>query len=370
VEVPGTSDFPLRVKIPPPQWLTEAGPEGDVVLSTRCRLARNLSTVPFPWRAMEGERKQVAQAILEAVERCGSALGWPWQVCADLVDAAAIIQLLEWRYVSRAWLEKGTNRWLFLWPDRVTSLLVNEEDHLRLQAILPGLQVASSQEIAMRTERALASFLSFAYDGQAGYLTASLNNAGTGLRMSVLLHLVGLAASGKLRTVLEAAIDIGCSVRGLYGEGSCGTGEFFQVSNTYRFGMEPLQVAEKVDSAVKYIVDAERQARQEQFGTASGRAALKSRIGSVLRSLFHTEEVPCRLLPHVSTLRLGVVEGILPGSLACTNEWVALAGVEEAWGPSAEQFREHFEVVRRSAWLRQRLRNSLQEIGTFLSSYH
>ncbi|HXG23642.1 MAG TPA: hypothetical protein VNJ09_03730, partial [Chthonomonadales bacterium] len=222
----------MEIYIPPPQWLTDAGPECDVVLSTRCRLARNLAGVPFPWRATEGQRKQVAQAVLDAVERCGAELGQAQRVRGDALDTATITQLLEWQYASRAWMESGMHRWLLAWPDRATSLLVNEEDHLRLQAILPGLQVESNLEAVYRTERALASVLSFAHDERIGFLTTSLNNAGTGLRASVLLHLAGLATSSRLSTVLGAAAEVGCSVRGLYGEGTRGTGDLFQISNT------------------------------------------------------------------------------------------------------------------------------------------
>lgn len=366
VEVPGTPASGPCGDIPPPQWLTDAGPECDVVLSTRCRLARNLAGVPFPWRAMEGQRKQVAQAVLDAVERCGTELGQARRVCGDALDTATTTPLLEWQYASWVWMESGMHRWLLAWPDRVTSLLVNEEDHLRLQAILPGLQVESSLEAVYRIEHTLAAVLSFARDERIGFLTASLNNAGTGLRASVLLHLAGLAASTRLLTVLEAAAEVGCSVRGLYGEGTRGTGNLFQVSNTCSFGMEPVRVAERVVSAVKYIVEAERLARQEQFGTASGRALLRNTAENTLHRLFHAEQTIQRLLPLVSVLRLAVAEGVLPGDLVRTHEWVALAGVEDAQVHSME----HFEVVRRSAALRQRLRKSLQEIGTFLSSNH
>lgn len=366
VEVPGTSALGLREDIPPPRWLRDGGPENDVVLSTRCRLARNLAGEPFPWRATEGQRKQVAQAVLDAVERCGAERGQARWMRGDNLDPVAVTQLLEWRYASRAWAEGGTHRWLFVWSDRATSLLVNEEDHLRLQAILPGLQVESSLEAATRTERALASALPFAHDERIGFLTASLNNAGTGLRASVLLHLAGLAASAELPTLLEAAAEVGCSVRGLYGEGTRGTGDLFQVSNTYSFGIEPARVAERVVSAVKYIAEAERRARQEQFGTAYGRAMLRNAVESALHRLFGEEQTPHPLLPLVSALRLAVAEGVLPGDLARTNEWVALAGVEDARVRSVGQATVHFEAVRRSAALRQRLRKSLQEIGTFL----
>jgi len=350
-----------------PRWLTESGPDNDVVLATRCRIARNLASEPFPWRAAEGERKRAAEALLEAAHRAGGDLARAWMIWGDGLGAEEMARLLEWRYASWDWTQGGSHRWLLIAPDAATSLLVNEEDHVRLQTILPGLQVESVWVQAERRERELASVVPFAWSEQVGFLTVSLTNAGTGLRISALLHLAGLAASETREAVLEAAAQVGCAVRGLYGEGTQGTGELFQVSNTCAFGLDARQIAGRVESAARYLIAAERRARQEQFGTRKGRAALKAAAQDALRRLFREEASPRRLLPLVSVLRLAVTEGVLPGDVAQTAGWIALAGAEAA-GVTADcspdtldrRAAERFEAVRRSAALRQRLRNLME----------
>lgn len=341
---------------PRPRWLTESGPNNDVVLSTRCRVARNLADIPFPWRATEGERKQVAETILAAVQRASGDLARARAIPGERLDEEQTARLLEWRYVSRDWARGGPHRWLLIAPDRATSLLVNEEDHVRLQTILPGLQVESVLSRAEQAERALASAISFAWEERMGFLTTSLTNAGTGVRVSALLHLAGLAVSESREAVLEAATEVGCAVRGLYGEGTQGTGELFQVSNTGAYGLDLPQIAARIEAATHYLTEAERRARRERFGSQEGRDALAASCAEALRSLFRQEAAPRRLLPLVSVLRLAVAEGILPGSLAQTAEWVTLAGVEAAQAGSVERVTERFEAVRRSAALRQHLR--------------
>src|SRR6187431_2240549 len=122
----------------PPRWLLEDGPEGDVVLSTRCRLARNLEELPFPWRAPERQRRELAQAALSAVDG-SSLLERSARIPRDGLAEKDLLRLVEMRLASSHWWEAGSLRWLIAAADGVTSLLVNEEDHLRIQAILPGL---------------------------------------------------------------------------------------------------------------------------------------------------------------------------------------------------------------------------------------
>src|SRR5579871_5080574 len=280
-----------------PCWQTDVGPDGDVALATRCRLARNLEGLAFPWMADEGGRKRAAETILDAARRAGGSLSTAAAIRGDRLTDEETARLLQWQYVSRDWVAGGMHRWLLVGADRQVSLLVNEEDHVRLQAILPGLQVESVYRIAADTESRLASAVSFAFREEIGFLAASLTNAGTGLRISVLLHLAGLAASETRESVLSAAAEIGCAVRGLYGEGTVGTGELFQVSNIYAYGLTPSRIVERVGRAARYLIDAEREARRRLFGSAEGRERLRAATEDALRYLFLEEAAPRRLLP-------------------------------------------------------------------------
>jgi protein arginine kinase len=348
--------------LPRPLWMQETGADNDVVVSTRCRLARNLAGFPFPWRATELQRKQVAETTLEAVQRAGGPFAEAREIAADTLTPEQSARLLEWRYASQDWLRGGSNRWLIIARDTRTSLLINEEDHLRLQTLLPGLQVESTLEEAYRAESALSQQLAFAQEESIGYLTASLANAGAAMRLSVLVHLAGLAVSETLEATLEAVVGIGCSVRGLYGEGTQGIGELFQVSNTFTYGTSPERIAERVELAARYLAEAERRARRQAFGAEPGRTALAEAAQEALQQLFQAENPPRRLLPLVSILRLAIAEGILQTGLAQTAEWVALAGADAALSGPSERASERFQAIQRSASLRQRLRDLVRSM--------
>jgi protein arginine kinase len=348
--------------LPPPQWLYESGPDSDVVVSTRCRIARNLAAFPFPWRSGELQAKQAGERLLVAAERSGSFRD-ATVIRGSRVDSESAVQLVRWRYASRDWISGVHDRWLLISTDARLTLLINEEDHLRLQGIAPGLQVESVRERAETAEQAISKSVEFARHPELGYLTTYLTNVGTGMRISVLVHLAGLASTTarRLDAVLDAARSLGCAVRGVYGEGTSGTGELFQVSNRFTYGASERQIADRVASAARYLVDAERTARKELFGGAQGRERLAEGARDAVHDLYRHEAHPAQLLQWVSTLRLAISEGVFPGALSETAEWVAIAGTEAAANvdksqPPTDAAKERFLAISRSAALRNRLR--------------
>lgn len=348
------------MNVPRPLWLTRPGPESDVVLSTRCRIARNLTGHCFPWRATDADRRSAAEKVLLAVDRAGTPFRNAIVLRADDLSPEDAATLVEWRYASRDWVRGGSDRWLVIVRAGDTSLLVNEEDHCRLQTVLPGLQVESAVGMACDAEAALATSLVFARSEHVGFLTASPSNAGGGLRVSALLHLAGLYATGDLPALLEAAEGTGCAVRGLYGEGTEGTGGLFQVSNTRVCGIDVRQVFRRVSVATGYLVQAERRARRKAFGDGEGRCALRDGAAHALKVLFGDDVSPRSLVSLVSVLRLAAVEGLLPVRPAQVDELIALAGAAGASGGN-DAGAARFEAVRRSAALRSRLRYLIEE---------
>jgi protein arginine kinase len=355
--------------IPTPRWQRETGPDSDVVISSRCRLARNIEGFPFPWRASDGELKHSAEMALNAIRRSGGIFSSGFNYQGERLAPETLSRLLEFRYASLEWTRSTSHRWLVITPDGSASLMLNEEDHLRFQAILPGLQVESVYSLAREAVEQLEVSLRYAEKADIGYLTASLTNAGTGLRLSALLHLPGLSSSQELETILEAAEQTGCAVRGVYGEGTHGTGELFQVSNSYTFRADPLQIVTRVNAATSYLVDAERRARHERFSSSHGRSALREATQEALGLLMQEEAAQERLLSLVSVLRLAVAEGILEGNLAETAEWIAIAGPADKKGGSDALSRSRFEAVRRTSAIRQRLRRFQSPPGTFRSDF-
>lgn len=353
------------LSLPEPEWLAMEGPGADVVVATRCRIARNIAGLAFPWRASGPDRRKAAELLLDAGTRCGGPFVGCRAVARDGLDPDVLLALREQRYVSREWAEPGSDRWLIVGRATVVSLLVNEEDHARIQAIRPGLLVESCCGVAEDAERHLSAALEWAFDHQVGYLTSSPVNAGTGTRVSVILHLPGLADSGSLAETLQAAEDVGCSVRGLYGEGTVGTGDLYQLSNMCAGSRSLWETARKVESFSRYVIDSERAARRDRFGTPDGRRRLATRCACALDALFHTDLPSRELLGHIGMLRLGLAEGIVgEHSVRCTARWISAAGVSAADECSGGSADERFEAVRRAAALRQQLRGFLSSAGT------
>lgn len=360
------SELRLRngVHLPAPPWLAATGPDADVVVSTRCRLARNLAGAPFPWRATEGQRRDASLALVDAMRRAGAPLCGTALVPRDEVTQTELDTLVAWRYASLLWAQPAGERWLAVGENPACSALVQEEDHLRLQTILPGNQIDEAAHTCGQMEAALRREVEFAYDDQFGHLTASPVNSGCGMRMSALLHLPGLSAQGMLDEVLQAALAVGCSVRGLYGEGTLRSAGFVQVSNTTSYGIQYNQVVERVSASVQYLTHAERQARREQFGSSQGRAEFEGAVRKWVEQLRSEDWTPKRLLPLVSLLRLAVAEGVLGGTLRDTSRWVALAGVAAVSVSPGLPATERYEAIRRTAALSGELRRLMRERGT------
>jgi protein arginine kinase len=245
-------------------WLDGSGPDSNIVLSSRVRLARNLQGRPFTGRAGPDElmaaRAQVGDAASQT-SVLGDAALYP-------IDDLELIerQLLHERHmISRelAGLERQTQvrAGATLLTNGDVSVMVNEEDHLRMQALRSGFDLVHSHREIERLDTELGSVLPFAFHPEFGYLTACPTNAGTGLRASVLIHLPGLVLTKEIGKVLQGLAQVGLTFRGLYGEGSEVVGNFFQLSNQTTLGKSEEDLLDHLASMVRQVVDYEEQAR-------------------------------------------------------------------------------------------------------------
>ncbi len=251
-------------------WLLEKSPHSDVVVSSRARVARNLQGIPFSPRA---SKEQLA-AVTDALERALGANG----VFSDYLhyDLSALSKVdrrfLRESHLISAEMEKGReHREVYLSPDGRTSIMVNEEDHVRLQTVAAGLQLNEVHARIEVTEAALEKGLKFAYHPQFGYLTACPTNTGTGLRVSVMVHLVGLAMTNQIEDSLGSLGDLGLVVRGAYGEHSSNAGDLFQISNEVTLGKTEEQLIQSLEGVVHQIIGRETQARELLFRHAQAR---------------------------------------------------------------------------------------------------
>lgn len=299
------------------QWMDGKGPEGDIVLSSRIRLARNLAGIPFPHRMNAGQGRQ----MLETVEQAMAALESGWQIRFRRLDSMAPLerQLLMEKHLVSPLLIQNPIRYegVALDTRESISVMVNEEDHLRMQVLLPGLQLDEAWQAANRLDDTLEQHLDFAYDERSGYLTAWPTNLGTGLRASVMLHLPGLVMTRQAPQVFTTLAQVGIVVRGLYGEGSEALGNIFQISNQVSLGLTEEELVHNLTAVAQQIVGRERSARQHLLANAG--LALADRVGRswgiLTNARVMTSDEALRLL---SDVKLGSDLDLLEGPLPCT----------------------------------------------------
>ena len=245
--------------------LSAMGPEGDIVLTSRARLARNLAGRPFVNRATLEQDNEVLEQVRAALE------GWQEPMsCVPMsgLEKAKRQSLVERHLISQelTGIESGA---LILNPEETVAIMVNEEDHLRIQSLQPGYQLRAAFEAANAVDDALEASLDFAFDEEWGYLTCCPTNVGTGMRASAMMHLPALALTRQIGTVLSTLGKIGLTIRGIYGEGTDALGCVFQVSNQVTLGVSEEDILRRVSTAVESIVRNERFARnylREQRG--------------------------------------------------------------------------------------------------------
>ncbi len=217
------------------EWLRGSGPMSEIVISSRIRLARNVAGLPFLSRATRHQRQNLESKIRDTILHAQIA---PQTLYVDLDNAPEIDRtlLVERHLISKPHAAAEGARGVAIGEDETVSIMVNEEDHLRIQVLRSGLQLEEAWEQINQIDDRLESKLDWAFHPRFGYLTACPTNVGTGIRVSVMLHLPALKLTGEIEKVFRAAKDMRLAVRGLYGEGTEATGDFYQISNQTTLG--------------------------------------------------------------------------------------------------------------------------------------
>ncbi len=294
----------------PADWMMQSGPQGDIVVTSRVRLARNLDGIAFPGWAKKTNRTEVLAELRPTLE------GLPqFEECfsKELKELNAIQKqvLVERHLISREHAAKsGGSATIMNWPQTL-SIMINEEDHLRMQAILPGLQLRAAHELLSQIDDAMESAVHYAFDSRWGYLTACPTNLGTAMRASGMLHLPGLVLSEEINKVIQAVNKIGLAVRGLYGEGTEALANLFQISNQSTLGESEADIITKLDKVIHQIVQHEQNARKKLADEKL--SVVQDRIGRAYATLRFAHIVPSKeALNHLSMLRLGIDLGFFP----------------------------------------------------------
>ena len=286
------------------RWLDGSGPASDIVLSTRVRLARNLKEVPFTHRAREEQMAMVYSSVISAVRKTPALVSSTALQMRELTPLDRQF-LVERHLISNDLADNGRLRGLLLVPDESVSAMVNEEDHLRLQALSSGFQLRSAWEAVNAIDDELGQDLDYAFSDDLGYLTACPTNAGTGMRASVLIHLPSLVLTKQIGRVLQGITQVGLAVRGFYGEGSQIMGNFFQISNQTTLGQSERETVESLERVTRQIIDYEQRARDELLKDA--RVQIEDKIWRAYGTLRHSRVISSQEVINLSSaVRFGV----------------------------------------------------------------
>jgi protein arginine kinase len=243
------------------EWLKATGPNSNIVISSRVRLARNLEDIPFPNRANKKEAQEVLNKVKEAIVSIGS-LKEAMVLELDQMDNVDKQFLIERHLMSHEHAMKPDSKALVVSQDEIISIMVNEEDHLRIQVMRSGFDLDVCWQTINNLDDELAQNLNFAFLPEWGYLTACPTNTGTALRGSVMLHLPALVMTKQINKVLAAISKLSFTTRGLYGEGTQASGNFFQISNQVSLGHSETEILENLKGLIRQVVEQEEQARQ------------------------------------------------------------------------------------------------------------
>ncbi len=298
------------------EWLSGDGPNRQIVVSSRIRLARNLTRTAFPGWAKRAERLQTLDLVRPAVESLPDMREAYAQNLTELTQLERHV-LMEKHLISREHAAKGAGSAVVMNVEQTLSFMINEEDHLRMQSIRCGLQLREAYATVDRCDTELATRLDFAYHEELGYLTACPTNVGTGMRASAMLHLPGLVMSEQINKIINSVNKIGLAVRGLHGEGTEAMGNLFQVSNQTTLGESEEQIIDRLNEVIIHIVEHEENARQ-QLVERRGTTVL-DQVGRAYGILCHGHSMTSKeALNLLSVVKLGVDLGLFPDGARVT----------------------------------------------------
>lgn len=296
------------------RWMELKDEQGDIVISSRIRLARNISKVPFPHILDQAKGDACLQMIREASRQQQN--GTLPQMALETFDHLGFLDrqmLVEKHLISPGHAEsEASYRGIMLNQDGSLATMINEEDHLRIQCLLPGLQLYECYCKAQQLDDELEARLEYAFDERIGYLTSCPTNVGTGLRASVMLHLPAMQMTGQSTQILQNVGQLGMTVRGLYGEGTDAVGNFFQMSNQITMGQTEEEICNHLQAVTEQLVEQEKILRERM--QVDLKYQLEDKIGRAYGILSNARVISSNeALALLSDVRLGIDMGILKG---------------------------------------------------------
>lgn len=345
------------------EWLKGSGPEADIVISCRIRLARNLADFPFMSRATDSDRAEIERILheriqtLQQTDRISSE-----SIYLKLDDLSEIDRqfLVERQLISRELADSEGARAVMIDQAERYSVMINEEDHLRIQVMQSGLSLESAWDRINEIDDMVEEQVTYAFNERLGYLTACPTNVGTGVRVSVMLHLPALVITRQIEKVFKSLQKINLAVRGLYGEGSQASGDFYQISNQITLGQSEIELTKKVADVVPVLIDYERQARE--FLIRESQETLHDRVSRAFGILRTAQTISSEETMHLlSSVRMGVNLGLIGGLQIPTINKLLIhtqpAHLQKMSGGELDQSDRNIE---RASYLRQQLSSGPQ----------
>ncbi len=332
------------------------GPQQHIVLSSRVRLARNLKGHFFPSYAKKPDRVKALEALRPAVEALPQMAGGFSETMENVSPLDKQI-LVERHLISREHAAKSAGSGLVLNKEESLCVMINEEDHLRMQALRPGLQLRQAWQAIDQVDSTLERRLEYAFSPELGYLTACPTNVGTGIRVSAMLHLPALVLAEQINQIIQAVNKLGHAVRGLYGEGTEALGNIFQVSNQMTLGESEQDIVERINKVLAQIIESEEQARETLVEKKPH--LIYNHIGRAYGILANAHSISSKeTMNLLSLLRLGVDLGSFPvGERALVDELFLLTQPAHLQKMFSEKLTAEERDVLRAEMLRERLRH-------------
>nr|WP_279326084.1 protein arginine kinase [Bacillus sp. FJAT-47783] len=337
-------------------WMNQEGPDSDIVLSSRIRLARNLEQYRYPTIFSNEEAINIIGMFEETFSN--KSLNGIGELALLKMHELQPIEkrvLVEKHLISPSLVEDSIYGGVLLSQKENVSIMINEEDHIRIQCLLPGFQLKEALNVANGLDDLIENEIDYAYDEQLGYLTSCPTNVGTGLRASVMMHLPALVLTQQINRIIPAINQLGLVVRGIYGEGSEALGNIFQISNQMTLGKSEEDIVEDLISVVYQLITQERAAREAIYKT--NQIQLEDRVYRSLGTLSHSRIIHSKeAIQCLSDVRLGIDLGIIEHlSRNILNELMILIQPGFLQQYSGGALRPEERDVRRATVIRERL---------------
>jgi protein arginine kinase len=290
-------------------WIKGDGPNNNIILSSRVRLARNLSNTPFPPMLNKANGAGVIEKIYDEDAKNNIFKDYKFY---DMQETGFVERyvLVERHLISPNLANQGSIGAALISQDENVSIMLNEEDHIRIQTVLPGLQIKEAWSIASKIDDKIESKVDYAFDERLGYLTSCPTNVGTGLRASVMVHLPGLNISSNINKILNAVTQVGLTIRGIYGEGTEFIGNIFQISNQITLGRSEEETIDNLTGITEQIIDKEKEARNMLL--QNNKVLLEDRVWRAWGVMTNARSISGQeSMKLLSEIRLGVDMGVL-----------------------------------------------------------